>query len=66
MEVGERPLRVAWARKVGKSWWRVVGLEARDCEDVIVEGSRRLVSSSSFVVWSSAEGVMEEYGNWVM
>jgi hypothetical protein len=63
VEVGERPLRVAWARKVGRSWWRVFELERRDCEDVIVGGSRRLVSSSSFAVGSSAEGVMEEYGN---
>jgi hypothetical protein len=41
----------------------VVELERRGCEDVMVGGFRRLVSSSSFVVWSSAEGVIEEYGN---
>jgi hypothetical protein len=44
----------------------MVDLERRDCEDVMVGGSRRLVSSSSFVVWSSAEGVIEEYENRVV
>lgn len=38
-------------------------LERRDCEDVIVGGSRRLVSLPSFVAGSSAEGGIEEYGN---
>ena len=41
----------------------MVELERRGCEDVMVGGSRRLVSSSSFVVWFSVEGVIEEYGN---